>query len=357
MKVAVALSGGFDSFMACYLLAMRGYDLFGVTMQIWDGEVSCGKKKSACYGPDEAEDILNAKKVAESLSIPHYVIDLRKEYREYVLNYFVSEYKNGRTPNPCVVCNSKIKFGFLLQKIESIGLSFDYFATGHYARIEYDEERRIYLLKRGFDKKKDQSYFLYRLSQDQLKKILFPLGRFRKDELKEIARARGFEELAKKPESQDFFADDYSLLLPDSEKPGNIVDIEGNVIGRHKGIHRYTVGQRRHLNLSGLKEPFYVLRIDAEKNEIVAGPKKYLSKRTLFAKDVNWIVPFDDLSNKRIYAQFRYRSEPSECRIHLEENGVLVEFLEPREGLTPGQSVVFYDKDVVIGGGVIEYAS
>lgn len=354
MRVAVGLSGGFDSFMTCYLLKMEGYDVFGVTMRIWDGELSFSPKKNACYGPDENEDIEYAKKASEILSIPHFVVDLRKEYKESVLSYFVNEYARGRTPNPCVVCNSKIKFGLLLEKIKELGISFDYFATGHYARIEYDKESKRYLLKRGFDNKKDQSYFLYRLTQSQLKNILFPLGRYKKRELKEIALSCGFREFAQRPESQDFFAGDYSVLLSECKKPGNIVDLEGRVIGKHTGIGNYTIGQRRHLNLPGLKEPFYVLKIDAERNEIVAGPKRYLFGRSLYAKNVNWLVPEEEIRDKVVLAQIRYRSQPAQCIIRPEKEGVFVEFLVPQEGITPGQSVVFYDEDVVLGGGIID---
>ncbi|MCX7856616.1 MAG: tRNA 2-thiouridine(34) synthase MnmA [Deltaproteobacteria bacterium] len=353
MKIVVGLSGGFDSFMACYILVTKGHDVTGVTMKLWDGDLSCKTKKNACYGPDE-EDIEHAKKITEMLSIPHHVIDLSKEYKEYVLRYFIMEYASGKTPNPCVVCNSKIKFGFLLERIRSLGIHFDYFATGHYARIEYDSEKGRYLLKRGLDIHKDQSYFLYRLTQDQLKQILFPLGRFCKKELKTLAMAKGFHDIAKRPESQDFFCSDYSIILKDQVKPGNILDLDGKVIGTHKGICHYTIGQRRYLNLAGLKEPFYVIKINAEKNEIVAGPKRYLLKRFLLAKDLNWIVPIEEIKEKRLYAQIRYKTKPAECKVSQRENGVLVEFLSPQEGIAPGQSVVFYDGDILVGGGVID---
>jgi len=354
MRIVVGLSGGFDSFMACYLLKLKGHEVVGVTMRIWDGESACTGKKNACYGPGEEQDIECARRLTKRLFIPYHVVDLTKEYKTFVLDHFLKEYVSGKTPNPCVICNSKIKFGFLLEKIKSIGVDFDYFATGHYARIEYDPLIGRYLLKRGFDREKDQSYFLYRLTQEQLKRTLFPLGRFHKKELKEIAIAQGFREIAERRESQDFFADDYSTLLQGYGRPGNIVDVEGNVIGRHKGICYYTIGQRRYLNLPGLKEPYYVLKIDALRNEIVAGPRRYLKKRYLFAKDLNWIIPFEEVKEKKIYAQIRYRSKPKECKIFREEKGVTVEFVEPQEAITPGQSVVFYDGDTVIGGGVIE---
>lgn len=356
MRVVVGLSGGFDSFMAGYLLKLKGHELLGVTMRIWDGHVPCVKKRNACLGPDEEEDIENARKVAEILSIPHFVVDLRREYRDLVVEYFRSEYASGRTPNPCVLCNSKIKFGFLLERVRSLGIRFDFFATGHYARVEYDLEKGRYLLKRGVDTEKDQSYFLYRLTQDQLRHVLFPVGCYRKKELRELALSSGFGELAQKKESQDFFSDDYILLLQEKKGPGDILDLEGRVIGKHKGVHRYTVGQRRHLNLRGLKEPFYVLRIDAERNEIVAGPRRYLFKKSLFASTLNWVVPVEQVREKILFAQVRYKSSPTPCKIHLQEGGVLVEFFLAQEGIAPGQSVVFYDGDVVVGGGTIEWA-
>ncbi|MCS7280169.1 MAG: tRNA 2-thiouridine(34) synthase MnmA [Desulfobacterota bacterium] len=354
MKIAVGLSGGFDSSIAAYLLAKKGYELIGVTMRIWDGKISCTTKKNACYGPDEEKDIEFAQKISEKLSIPHYVIDLRDEYREFVLNYFFLEYRKGRTPNPCVVCNSKIKFGFLIEKVRSLGLDFDCFATGHYARIEFDPERKRYHLKRGVDEQKDQSYFLYRLTQDQLKTILFPLGDFRKNELKMKALDFGLEELAKRRESQDFFADDYRLLFEDCGEPGNIVDVYGNVIGRHKGICHYTVGQRRYLNLAGLKEPYYVLKIDPERNEIVAGPKRYLFSSSLLAKDLNWLLPPEEVKGKKVFAKVRSTARLAECTFDFVEDMIVVRFTQPQEGITPGQSVVLYDGEVVIGGGIIE---
>jgi tRNA-specific 2-thiouridylase len=330
--------------------------VIGLTMSIWDDSINIKGSKSGCFGPNEWEDLDSARRAAQKLDIRHYVIDLRKPYQETVIEYFRQEYLKGKTPNPCVVCNARIKFGMFLEKALSCGIVFDSFATGHYARVEYDSLNKIYLLKRGIDEIKDQSYFLYRLSQDQLGRILFPLGRFRKDEVKAMAKEAGFDEILKRPESQDFFeCDDYGVLLKTTDKPGNILDMNGKVIGEHRGIAHYTVGQRKMLNLSGLKEPFYVLTIDAGRNEITAGPKKDLFQDSLIAERLHWIVPFHSIQKRKLQAQIRYRSKPAECLLcPAEEQTVKVKFISPQEAITPGQSIVFFEWDTVLGGGIIQ---
>jgi tRNA-uridine 2-sulfurtransferase len=354
--VAVGMSGGVDSTVAVLLLKRQGYDVVGLTMKIWDDSLQCAGAKSGCYGPGEAQDIADAKEGAERLGIEHHVIDLRGEYRETVIDYFRKEYVHGRTPNPCVMCNARIKFGSLLEKATLSGIQFDLFATGHYARIDFDPVESLYLLKRGIDENKDQSYFLYRLSQEQLGKTLFPLGHYRKAEIKALARESGFDEYLEKPESQDFFEwDDYGILLGDSGASGNIRDVGGNIIGTHRGIMLYTIGQRKMLNLPGMKEPFYVLRIDAERNEIVAGPKRYLFNNVAIVEDMRWIVPFQAIRAAKLHAQIRYRSKPAECTLlPTEGQTARVEFAFPQEAVTPGQSIVFYDGDIVLGGGIIK---
>lgn len=357
--VAVGMSGGVDSTVAALFLKAAGYNVIGLTMKIWDGSIKCESTKSGCYGPGEAEDIAYAKRAAEILGIEHHVIDLCDEYKKTVIEYFRNEYKEGKTPNPCIVCNARIKFGELLEKAASSDIHYDFFATGHYARISYDPAEKRYVLKRGADSAKDQSYFLYRLSQEQLKKVIFPLGDYRKDEIRAIAGESGFGEYTSKHESQDFLEwDNYDTLLEDRCQPGNILDENGKIIGRHAGVTRYTVGQRKMLNLAGMKEPFYVLNIDAAKNEIVAGPKRLLLKAALIAEDFNWIIPFSFIRDKKIQAQIRYRSKPSACRIYPEDQDrkIRVEFEAPQEAITPGQSVVLYFGDIVIGGGVIRNA-
>lgn len=356
VRVAVGMSGGIDSTMAACLLKEKGHEVIGLTMKIWDGSIACNAVRSGCYGPNEASDIADARSAARRLGIEHHVVDLCGEYSRTVLTYFSDEYTGGRTPNPCVVCNSRIKFGSLIEKALDSGIRFDLFATGHYARVSYDDGLARHLLLRAVDGSKDQSYFLHRLSQEQLAKLLFPLGGYRKEEVKEMALEAGFTDYLEKPESQDFLEwDDYSALLTEPAGPGNILDPEGNVIGTHRGIAFYTVGQRRALGLAGLKEPFYVLRIDAGKNEIVAGPKRHLMHDRLTVADINWIVPFQERPGDAVTAKIRSTGSPARCEIFPgPDNTAGVVFSDPQESITPGQSVVFYAGDVVLGGGTIK---
>jgi tRNA-specific 2-thiouridylase len=356
--VAVGMSGGVDSTMAALMLKQEGFKVIGLTMSLWDDSLKVKTSKSGCYGPNEVEDIDSARRAAQKLDIRHYVIDLRKPYQELVIENFRAEYLKGKTPNPCVICNAKIKFGTLLEKALSSGIDFDLFATGHYARVEYDPLNKRYSLKRGMDETKDQSYFLYRLSQDQLSRILFPLGLYRKNDIKALAEEAGFSEMLNRPESQDFFeCDDYGPLLKTPDNQGKILDLNRKVIGEHRGIAHYTVGQRKMLNLSGLKEPFYVLAIDAGRNEITAGPKKDLLQDQLIAEQLHWVVPFPSIPKRKLQAQIRYRSKPAECLLFPgEDQTIKVEFASPQEAITPGQSIVFFDDDTVLGGGIIRSA-
>jgi tRNA-specific 2-thiouridylase len=354
--IAVGMSGGIDSSVTACILKKQGCTVVGLTMKIWDGPEEHKSIRSGCYGPNEAHDIADAEKAARILGIKHHIIDLRSEYRETVIEHFQREYAAGRTPNPCIVCNARIKFGSLLDKALSSGIGFDLFATGHYARIEYEQAYRINLLKRGADPAKDQSYFLCRLPQEKLDKLIFPLGEYHKTKVRQIATESGLEEFLQKPESQDFLeSDDYGALLRDKGTPGNIKDVNGNIIGSHRGIAFYTIGQRRFLGLSGLKEPFYVLRIDHEDNEIVAGPKKYLFGKNLIAEDINWFVPFrNSLWEGSVEAQIRYRSSPAECTVSLvDDRTAVVEFMQGQKAITPGQAIVFYAGDTVLAGGIV----
>jgi len=349
------MSGGVDSTMAAFLLKQKGYDVTGITMKIWPGESSGTIKKSGCYGPGEAEDIKEAATAAAKIGIPHHVIDLTKEYQETVIKHFREEYVKGKTPNPCVVCNSKIKFGLLLDKAFSSGIEFDYFATGHYARIKFDQENKIYLLRRGADRTKDQSYFLYRLKQSQLKKIMFPLGGKKKDEVKELARSSGFAKYAEKEESQNFVeCDSYFSLLPPGQ-PGQIVDYKGKVLGEHEGISHYTIGQRRNLKIGGLKEPYYVLKIDARRNTVIVGPKEFAFSKEVKIGNLNWIVSPELITAKTIKAKIRYGMELSKCNfVSKSKKEAVLDFAQPQFAVTPGQSAVFYDGDTVLGGGMIK---
>ncbi|MHB8110029.1 MAG: tRNA 2-thiouridine(34) synthase MnmA [Syntrophorhabdaceae bacterium] len=354
-KIAVGMSGGIDSTMAAYILKTQGYEILGITMKIWDGSIACDAVRSGCYGPGEGSDIADAKKAAQRIGIEHHVIDLSGAYKNIVVDYFSDEYTDGRTPNPCVVCNSRMKFGLLQIKARSAGIMFDLFATGHYARVRYDAIRNRYLLLRGIDASKDQSYFLHRLTQDQISQTIFPLGDYRKEDVKALALDAGFDEYLNKKESQDFLEfDNYGMLLKEPPCPGNIVGPDGNIIGRHRGIAFYTVGQRRMLGLAGLKEPYYVLRIDAEKNEIVAGPKIGLMSDTLIAGDINWVIPFEEWPDGPVEAKIRSTAPAVLCRVYPKENGSIeVTFNTAQESITPGQSVVFYSDDIVLAGGKI----
>ncbi|BFT94048.1 MAG: tRNA 2-thiouridine(34) synthase MnmA [Minisyncoccus archaeiphilus] len=353
ITVAVGMSGGVDSTMAALILKEKGYNVIGLTMTIWDNNPSIKGTKSGCYGPNEEKDVAEAKKAAILLGIKHHIIDLKEEYQTAVMDYFKNEYKKGKTPNPCVVCNAKIKFGILIEKALSSGIKFDYFATGHYVRVSKDKTTGLYVLKKGVDKSKDQSYFLYRLKQKQLAKLIFPLGTKKKVDVKNLATKKGFASYAEKAESQNFVeCDSYASLLPKG-KPGYIIDNNGVIIGKHEGITNYTVGQRK-INVGGLKEPYYVLKIDAKNNSIIAGPKSLTYTDTAKVTDINWIIPLEIARSGNIQAKVRYGSELTKVEIEATPNKTLViRFEKPQFAIAPGQSVVLYEKDKVIGGGII----
>ncbi len=358
LVVAVGMSGGVDSTMAAYLLKESGYVVVGTTMHIWHGEsTSRGVMKSGCYGPGEIHDIADAQKACMRLGILHYTLDLTHEYEASILKNFFSEYLAGNTPNPCVLCNHLIKFGVLLEKMHASGIHFDYFATGHYARIDWDEHAQRYLLKKAFDLRKDQSYFLYRLEQSQLSKTLFPLGEYSKSRVKELARKSGFEYIAKKPESQDFIdRGEYQQIFSQSnQQPGRILDLQGKELGKHNGIFKFTIGQRKGLNIGGNPQPLYVLRKDTRKNDIIVGPKEYLLTDQIKVGFLNW-VSFEKLQ-KPIIAKVRLNSRQLETLSEinpLDEKSVEVRFEHPQVSAVPGQSAVFYREDEVLGGGIIQ---
>ncbi|MEJ5166609.1 MAG: tRNA 2-thiouridine(34) synthase MnmA, partial [Thermoanaerobaculia bacterium] len=267
-----------------------------------------------------------------------------------ILNYVKKEYTSGRTPNPCVFCNWKIKFDLLPLMAQKAGIKFDYFATGHYARIERLGER--YVLKKGVDEKKDQSYFLWKLTKEQISRTLFPLGEFRKEEVKKIAKRLKLP-LSEKAESQDFFEGDLNFLLPATKK-GLIKDLKGNVLGEHRGISLYTIGQRRGMGLSH-SEPLYVVKIDPKENVIYAGTKKDLFKKRFSAVDINWVSIQEREKNFECFVKIRYKHTPARAKISIKNiKNVEIEFSEPQMSITPGQSAVFYDGDILLGGGIIE---
>ncbi len=355
MKILVGLSGGVDSSVAALLLKQQGHEVIGATMSIWgkDGMALKSGHKNACYGPDEKEDIEQAQKIAKQLGIPYYVLDCVEQYEKIVLENFKSEYIKGRTPNPCVWCNARVKFGVLPEMAKLSGIEFDKFATGHYARVE--EKNGRYLLKRGIAPHKDQSYFLYRLKQDQLKNILLPLGSYTKEEIRKIAKENNLE-VAEKPDSQDFYDGDYNELLGIEEKEGNIVDINGKILGTHKGIWNYTIGQRKGVGISST-EPLYVLELRKDSNEVVIGPADKTFKSQLTAVNLNWIG-IENLSNDiKASAKIRSTQQPVPVTIYPSEDGsVKVIFDEMQKSIAIGQSVVFYDDDIVLGGGIIDKA-
>ena len=350
-KIAVGLSGGVDSSVAALLLKEEGYRVEGIFMKIWDGKEK-SSSKPACYGPEE-KDIEDVKKVTDILKIPLHIIDLRKEYKEVVIDYFKNEYIKGRTPNPCIICNRFLKFGVLLEKTAKSGINFDYFATGHYARIEFDRERGRYILKKGKDPDKDQSYFLYLLTQEQLSRLIFPLGNYTKKKVREIAERYNLP-VSDKEESQDFISPDRFFLFENGKRQGEIVDKYGNVLGKHKGIIYYTIGQRRGLGIARGK-PYYVIGIDGEKNRIVVGEEEDLFRKEFIVKNINLISVEKIEKAIRVDVKIRYKHSPSPATvIPFKKDSLRVIFDFPQRAITPGQSAVFYQKDIVLGGGIIE---
>ncbi|MBN2545129.1 MAG: tRNA 2-thiouridine(34) synthase MnmA [Spirochaetes bacterium] len=353
MHIAVGLSGGVDSSTVCYLLKSQGNEVSGITMKTWNDSYADNIKGSGCFGYNSLANIAESKKVCEKLKIPHYTIDLSKEFKKCILEYYKNEYTAGRTPNPCVFCNQKIKFDLLMKKTYEAGINFDRFATGHYAKVEYDQSLKRYILKKGIDEKKDQSYFLSMLSQEQLSKLLFPLGGYFKKDIRLIAKEANLP-VHEKKESQDFYLGTNSDLIDEIAVKGNIVDKHGRTLGYHKGIYSYTIGQRKGLGIA-YKHPLYVTGIDKENNMIIAGEKSDLLKKIFYVKDLNWIF-FDKFNDPiNVKARIRYLHKEAEAMIIPEENNMaLVKFKEPQYAITPGQIAVFYDNDIVLGAGTIE---
>jgi tRNA-specific 2-thiouridylase len=356
--VAVGLSGGVDSAMAALILQKQGYEVIGITMAIWDDSIPISQTtKSGCFGPGESEDLAAAAEISRKLEIKHHIIHLKDEYRENVLSYFCNTYSDGKTPNPCLMCNQRMKFGLLPLKAKEAGIDFEFFATGHYVRITYNIAMDRYQLSRAFDKTKDQSYFLAFLKQEQMRNLIFPLGDKSKKEIKALAEENGFSELAEKQESQDFLeSDDISVLFDkDTFSSGEIVDHTGKVLGIHKGIINFTIGQRRNLGVSGLPEPYYVIDIDSAANIVTLGPKSYLYKSVCHVTSMNWLSISDPKMPFIAKAKIRLQHNPAECVVSQSENGKYqVRFTEAQLSITPGQGIVFYDGDTLLAGGLIE---
>lgn len=358
LRVAVGLSGGVDSSLVAALLAKAGHEVVGITMKIWKGGLPLVEgAKHGCFGPGEDEDIAACERLSASLGIEYRVIDLVDEYENLVLDYFRREYRSGRTPNPCIVCNREMKFGFLLERARASGLDFEYFATGHYARIV--KRAGLSYLARARSPEKDQSYFLHTLDSEILSKVIFPLGELTKEEVRAEARLLGLE-TADKAESQDFVSGgDYRPLFADRPpEPGDFVDTEGRVLGRHQGLPFYTVGQRRGLGISTGPEALYVRRLEAATNRVVLGSGDGLFSEGLYASPFRFQDPQGVPEEFSALAKVRQAHKPARCRVRREgADAALVEFDTPERAIAPGQSLVLYDEEgLVIGGGTIDRA-
>ena len=347
-KVAVAMSGGVDSSLTAAILLYRGFEVVGVTMWLENEEFN---EKSCC----SSREVQDAKKVASQLGIVHYVADFRKIFRTEIENYFVAEYLRGRTPNPCVRCNKKIKFGKLFDFAEYIGA--DYLATGHYARIIFEDGR--FKLKKGVDLKKDQSYVLYNLTAENLSRIIFPLGEMSKAETRNLAESLNLK-VADKPDSQEICFvpnDDYKKFISsragnvDALKAGEIVDTSGKILGHHNGVANYTIGQRKGLGIAA-ECPLYVVRLDVANHKVVVGRSEEIFSTELIAEDVHWIYPPKNFPAK-LQAKIRYGFRVADCEVENFGENLRVKFFEPQRAITAGQSIVFYDDDEVLGGGII----
>ncbi len=354
-KVVVGMSGGVDSSVAAYLLQEQGYEVIGVTMQVWqDEEYQLQAQQGGCCGLSAVED---ARRVAQVLGIPYYVMNFKREFKENVMDYFVEEYLRGRTPNPCIACNRYVKWESLLRR--SLELGADYIATGHYARVDRLNNGR-YAIKNSVTAQKDQTYALYNLTQEQLAHTLMPVGEYTKEEIRQIALRQGLP-VAHKPDSQEicFIPDhDYAAFI-DREAadrvppPGNFVTEDGRVLGRHKGITHYTVGQRRGLELA-MGRRVFVTRIRPQTNEVVVGDNEDTFTRQVLCNQVNYMAVENLTEPKRIMAKIRYNHGGAPCVIEKQPDGkVLCSFEQPVRASTPGQAVVFYEGEYVLGGGTI----
>jgi len=353
-KVVMAMSGGVDSSVAAALLLKKGYSVIGVTMQLWP-DAGGAQREGGCCSLSAVED---ARRVASMLGIPYYVMNFKDYFREKVIDYFVKEYLEGKTPNPCIACNRYVKFEELMRRAHSLGAK--YIATGHYARIRYDNKLNRFVLKKSRTREKDQTYALYNMTQYQLEHTLMPLGEYTKDETRKIAKDLGLS-VADKPDSQEIcFVDDndYGSFITNwvsrEIHGGSFVDTKGNVLGRHRGVIHYTIGQRKGLGLA-LGRPVYVVDIDAENNVVVVGDETELLGEAFIVEDVNYI-PFERLDNPlMVKVKIRYSAKPADAEIIPRgENTLEVRLKTPQRAITPGQSAVFYRDDLVVGGGTIK---
>ena len=354
-RVVVAMSGGVDSSVAALLLRQAGWDVVGVTMKLYSlDEAELPADHQGCCTLDDVED---ARSVCRRLGIPHYVLNMEREFRDQVMDYFVAEYQRGRTPHPCIACNDKIKFNHLLARADALGAQ--YVATGHYARIERTPKGVV--LSKGVDQSKDQSYVLFGMTQQQLDRTLLPVGGYRKEDIRQMALGAKLI-TADKPDSQDICfipLGDYREFLRQrtSGVPGEIVELDGTVVGTHEGIEYFTVGQRRGLGLAYTPgEPRYVVRLEADSNRVVIGPETSLFAEEMWVSGVNYIsgeTPYDGTS---VAVKIRYKAYEAPATLHPRPTGAIVRFREPQRAVTPGQAAVFYDGEALLGGGTIEPA-
>lgn len=356
MNIAVGMSGGIDSSVVAWLLQEQGHHVIGLTMTVWKNVSSFSQAVgNSCFSPNKEEDLKKTKEICDKIGIEHRVLDCSDRYEETVLKNFRDEYLLGRTPNPCVWCNSKIKFGILLEYARSSGLMFDKFATGHYARTAYNEVSGRWELLRGVDTHKDQSYFLYRLSQEQLASVLFPLGSMSKEEVRKLDVQLGFHR-EDQSESQDFYDGPYRDLLGVTDLQGNIVDKEGRIRGTHNGVWNYTIGQRRGLGVAA-ERPLYVTELRPETNEVVVGYEEETFHTKVTATQIVWsaveAIPDGGLS---ACAKIRSTGEPKPGTVTSNDEIICFEFEQPVKAATVGQSLVVYHEDKVLCGGIITHA-
>ena len=353
MRIVVAMSGGVDSSVAAALLAEQGHDVIGLSMQLYASAGDTTTFGGCCT----LDDLNDARRVASAVGFPHYIVNFERQFQDTVISNFVREYASGRTPLPCAHCNSDLKFSTLLERAR--GLGADTVATGHYARVELRADGR-WLLKRSVDREKDQSYFLFSLTQDQLAAAVFPVGTLTKPQVRSEAHRLSLR-VADKPDSQEicFVPDgDYASFVasqaPDVSRAGAIVDTQGSRLGTHAGVHRFTVGQRKGLGISS-SAPLYVLRIDAASGDVVVGPRAELDRTRVTARGVNWVSMCAPASWTPVTAQIRHRHAPAAGRVRAtDDHAAEFEFESPQAAVTPGQAVVFYEGDVVVGGGWID---
>ena len=345
------MSGGVDSSVAALLLQQQGYDVVGVTMKLYSlDQADLPEHYRGCCTVD---DVADARIVCQRLGIPHYVLNVQREFQEHVIDYFCSEYQQGRTPHPCIACNDKIKFNFLATRASI--LDAQYVATGHYARIERGKEG--YSLKKGLDGSKDQSYVLFGMGQEELGRTLMPVGGYSKEAIRQLALEANFPN-AEKPDSQDICfipLGDYKAFLKEriAAATGDMVDQDGNVLGQHKGIEFFTVGQRRGLGITAA-EPLYVLRVEPETNRVVVGPESGLYRDSFTVSRVNYVAGNSPTGPTPVKVKIRYKFEAAPAALHPQPEGALVCFERPQRAVTPGQAAVFYQGDQVLGGGFID---